>query len=89
MLNSPFLMDRARAASERLLDDPAIPDDAIVDRAFLVALSRPPHPPERERVLNELRKPVDAGSNPSEARIESWSRVFQALFASIDFRYLD
>jgi hypothetical protein len=65
--------------------DAAGADERRLEQAFLAALGRPPHPPERRACLDVL---AAAGGDP-EPRAEAWSMVFQSLVGSIDFRYLD
>jgi hypothetical protein len=42
LLNSPFALDHARFAAERLLAEPHCDDASRIDRAFRLALGRPP-----------------------------------------------
>jgi len=65
--------------------DAAGADERRLEQAFLAALGRLPHPPERRACLDVL---AAAGADP-EPRAEAWSMVFQSLVGSIDFRYLD
>jgi hypothetical protein len=62
-----------------------VSDDARgVDRAYRLALGRPPAAAESERALAFLRT---FGAH-TQAR-EAWSAFCQALFAAAEFRYLD
>jgi len=94
MMNHPFVLEQARHAARRLLAPP--PADAaaaagpasdiqLLRRACLTSLARPPRAGEQEACLALL---ASAGDD-AEARIEAWSMIFQSLFGSIDFRYLD
>jgi hypothetical protein len=63
-------------------------DDAQrVDRAYRLALSRPPTAGERDRAIAFVRDFAkhSAGTDPARA---AWSAFCQALFASGEFRYL-
>jgi hypothetical protein len=87
LLNSPLMMEQSRAAAQRLLREDAeesTNDIARLDRAFRLALGRLPSDAERQTTLAGIRV---AGSD-GEAKVRAWQRVFQALFSSIDFRYL-
>jgi hypothetical protein len=83
LLNSPFVMEQARHAARRALAEPDLDDARRVERAYRVALGRPPSPRERVLALGFV-----AGKQ-GEARLGAWERLYQALFACIDFRYLN
>jgi hypothetical protein len=87
LLNSPFVIEQAKAAAQRALGEPG-DDTARLERASRLALGRAPLPAERETFLRFLR---DAGGDSSDdaRRLEAWAYVFQTLFASLDFRYLN
>jgi hypothetical protein len=89
LMNHPFVHEQAKLAAERVLAE-AAPDDATrIDRAYRRALGRPPT--ERERVLARQFVSDGEGGATAEgaARLEAWSQLHQALFASMDFRYLN
>jgi len=82
MLNHPFVLDEAEAAAKRLLAE----SDCDVERfelASLRVLGRPPFEDERRLAESLL------AAAPEGEREEAWSTLFQALFACLDFRYLD
>jgi hypothetical protein len=80
MLNSPFVMEHARAAAELALSrDEA--EDARIERAFRVTLGRRPSAAEMEIA----RKSLASGKD----RTAAWERLFQGLFGCLDFRYLN
>jgi hypothetical protein len=82
-LNSPFVIEQARQAAKALLAL-ALDDRMRLDRAYRIALGRLPMEREREIVQQFL-----AGKTTPEQRQAGWERVYQALFASIDFRYVE
>ena len=84
LLNHPFVAGEARAAAERLLAAGPAADAARLDLAFRAALGRPPAPAEAGAARDHLAAGEAAGEEP----VERWAGVFQALFGSIDFRYL-
>jgi len=99
-LNHPFVLEQSRLAARRFLASfpadadagtgaaaaaGAAADARRLDQAFMAAIGRPPHPAERRACLDVL---AAAGADP-EPRAEAWSIVFQSLFGSVDFRYLD
>ncbi|HEU5115183.1 MAG TPA: DUF1553 domain-containing protein, partial [Isosphaeraceae bacterium] len=84
LMNSPFAREQARAAARRLLEDLVISgDEARLDLAYRRALGRSPSEEERRIGLEFVRE--ESSGSPEEV----WGMVFQALFASMDFRYVD
>ena len=81
LMNHPFVIEQARAAARHLLAEPARNDEDRATRAYRLTLGRAPTEPERRVALEFV-----AGSRESEA---AWAMVFQALLASIDFRYVN
>jgi hypothetical protein len=95
MLNHPFAIEQSRAAAERLVGQ-AVPDSSngvpdrsksqaqpdLLERAYRLALCRPPTDGERTIALKFLRE-------RSEYAREAWALIFQGLFASADFRYVN
>jgi hypothetical protein len=80
LMNGPFVLDQARHAA-RVTE--GMDDAARVERAYRVALGRPPTGKEREVALGFVR-----GAKEGK-RAASWERFYQALFGSIDFRYVE
>jgi hypothetical protein len=76
-------MDQARHAARIALAEAGTDDIARVERAFRTALSRPPTGRERDIALAAV-----AGKDRPEERLAAWARLYQALFASMDFRYV-
>jgi hypothetical protein len=86
-LNGPFVIRQAEALAERVRAVEA--DNAhSVDRAYRLALARPPTAGERDRALAFLRNFAAPATGPDPAR-EAWSAFCQALFSGAEFRYLD
>jgi hypothetical protein len=86
-MNGTFVSRQAEALAERVRAFDG--DDAqCVDRAYRLALARPPTAGERDRALAFLRvfAARAAGADPARA---AWSAFCQALFAGAEFRYLD
>ncbi len=85
LMNHPFVLEQARQAAERTLRD-AAPDDATrIERAYRRALGRAPTTGERTLALRF----ISASPADPAARAEVWAQFHQALFASVDFRYLE
>ena len=83
MLNHPFVIEQSRSAAKRLLEETDSADDqARINRLYSVTLGRSPSKAERLLAIDFL-------GTLKEDRTESWAQLFHALFASIDFRYVD
>jgi hypothetical protein len=81
LMNNPFVGEQARQAAQELLAVPYLGDTGRVDRAYRLALGRLPTPSERDIALKFV-----VGAND---KATAWGRFYQALFACIDFRYLN
>jgi hypothetical protein len=88
LMNSPFVMDAARVAAEDILERD-LPDADRLVLAYRRTLGRPPTPAERELGLRYIKSfTAPTPTDPTTLPLQSWSRVYQALFASVDFRYV-
>jgi hypothetical protein len=81
LMNHPFVREQARFTAERLLSEKLPDDDARLQRACRLALSRAPTAGEASVAKKCLRGEADA--------VAAWTDVFHALFASPDFRYVN
>ena len=82
MLNNPFLIDQSRVAAKRLIQDRQNPDERI-ELAFETTLGRAPTDKEWHLIADFLSNGQKSDS------VEEWASIFQSLFGSIDFRYLN
>jgi hypothetical protein len=92
LLNSPFVMQNARAAAERLLrdKDATMSDAERIEQAYLAAFGRRPTDEQRERALTYIAGAVGEGRENNEARqLTAWTRLCQSLIAAAEFRYID
>lgn len=95
LMNAPFVKDRARETAQRLLtpylDDEKLDNVALVQQLYLIMLNRPADQVEvREAVeFLELGQAAhNAEANPPEnSRLEAWTELCHALFASNDFLF--
>ncbi len=90
MMNSPFVMDQARQAAQRLLAE-AAEDEARLTLLYRRALGRAPATMERDaalRFLNQRRSEKAAGT-AAEAERDTWAAVCQAVFGCSEFRYVE
>jgi hypothetical protein len=84
LMNHAFVLQESRFAAERALAGTAPSDTVRIERAYRRALGRAPT--FAERTLAD-RFMAAAGSE-ADARLEAWTQFHQALFASVDFRYV-
>jgi hypothetical protein len=85
LMNHPFVMDNARRAAEKLCKDIPNNDGIRIRTAFRLTLGRLPTKKEYN-LAAEFVKEKQPGSGKSQ--VETWAKLYQSLFASIDFRYL-
>jgi hypothetical protein len=77
-------MEQAKFAAKRALSDADRTDDQRIERAFRETLGRKPTVNELEIARNTVTNIED-----DEERTRAWQQLFQALFACVDFRYLN
>ncbi len=82
LMNNPFVVTTAKQAAARLLADTQSSDDARVAQAYRLCLGRLPTTGERSVVAKFL-------TSHTADRTAAWAGLFQALFASADFRYVE
>ena len=82
-MNNSFVVEESRKAAERLLVETSYADlDDRIEHIYWLALSRSPSDEEAKLIRNFVE--ANGGSqNPM-----AWASVIQALYGSIDFRYL-
>ncbi|HEY3840597.1 MAG TPA: PSD1 and planctomycete cytochrome C domain-containing protein [Bryobacteraceae bacterium] len=81
MMNSKFAIEQSKHAAENLIKTEASSSTARVIWAYREVLGRAPTAPELAKSLEF----VQAGSGSAES--EAWEHLYQALFASAEFRY--
>jgi len=83
MLNNPSVMEYCNLAAIRFLAMPEIDDEGRITLISLSVLGRKPTPREAEISLSYVQQ-----AQSEEERLQNWSRVIQAVFATVDFRYI-
>jgi hypothetical protein len=84
LMNHPFVWQQSFAAAERLVLH--VSDDALrVESAFRWTLGRRPSAAEHAAAREFVAAASGRGADPKPA----YAQLFQSLFASIDFRYVD
>jgi hypothetical protein len=84
-MNDPFVLTCARQAATRLLAIAGLDDTARVELSCRMAFGRLPTATEQRQALAFL----DAAKAAGVSQRDAWSQYWQALVASLDFRYLD
>ncbi|MDB4707964.1 DUF1553 domain-containing protein, partial [Akkermansiaceae bacterium] len=78
LMNSPFIREQSELTAKRLLNEAGTVEDT-----YLLILSRPPSESER------LSTQTFLASFPPEQKTEAWTQLTQALFSTIDFRFIN
>ena len=81
LMNSSFVREQSKLATQRLLKEKLADESARIELAYRLALGRNATAREREIVLTFLKEE----NEPHKA----WIQVFQGLYASLDFRFLN
>lgn len=84
LMNHPFVREMAEKTASRLMSRNLINPAEKLDLLTEWVLSRPSTPAERNLLL-----PVVKSAKSSDEELQVWSKVAHALFASIEFRYIN
>ena len=86
IMNHPWVIDCAAVTAKRVLDEKQWRQSAeLVDRLYWLCLARQPSKQELESCVQFLTA-EEASKSPDSQRVQD---LVQALFVSIDFRYLE
>jgi len=85
LMNSPFIIDQAKATAERLLSHNAADEAGRIDQAYRLCFARSATAAEKERAQKYL---TGATQDLGGKRAEAWTSFCQALIASAEFRYI-
>ncbi|MCA9050614.1 MAG: DUF1553 domain-containing protein [Planctomycetaceae bacterium] len=80
LMNSPFILEQSKSAAERLLGRELTVDE-MTQTAWLSTVGRRPNEREQAIVRRYLQSAAD--------EVSAWAAVFQSLFSSVDFRYVE
>ncbi|MBX3413935.1 MAG: PSD1 domain-containing protein [Pirellulales bacterium] len=89
LLNSEFIVARAKAFAARTAQDAGPTDEARVQHAFVLALGRGPHDEERTSALAFLASQPPRYDDVEDARARAWIDFCQMLLASNAFLYVE
>ncbi|MEX2212504.1 MAG: DUF1553 domain-containing protein [Phycisphaeraceae bacterium] len=87
MMNHPWVQEQSKAAAAKLLKEPYKDDAARLTQAYRATLGRAPTKAEAAIALEYVREAA-SGGKATEAQA-AWANVFHAMFASMDFRYVE
>ena len=87
LMNHPFVLEQAEKGAARLLAEEHADDASRVRAAFRLVLGR--LPTDAELYLGLRYLPASADTATPQQRLTAWAELFQTLFASVDFRYVN
>ena len=82
LMNSPWVAEQSRHAASRVLQWESSQKKRI-EYAHRLFLGRHPRPAEMQ-----LAESFSGGAKSDEERLAAWSQICQALYSSLDFRYV-
>ena len=88
MMNSRFVIERAGGFARRLLDDASLTDAQRVERAYRMALTRPPEAAEVDSALTYIAQ-LEKKLNSPDARALAWRSFCHVLISTNEFLYLN
>jgi Protein of unknown function (DUF1553) len=83
LMNHPWVNEQAHAAAKLLLSSDLPHDNARIEAAFVQVLGRNPSSAELAVAVDLITSIHDNES------VDSWAMLYQVLFQSLDFRYLN
>ena len=90
MMNSPFMIDRARELARRLAAEAeGVPQR--IDRAYRLLFARPPTARELsigQRFLTQAKQPIDTATNVNEPKLSAWEQYAQILLSANEFMHV-
>lgn len=93
VMNSPFVLEQAKAFAAQLRDQTALTDAERVKQAYMRAFSRPATAEEVQKCQNFLAKYADSlsASEPDavKRRQRAWDSLCQIILASNEFLYVN
>jgi hypothetical protein len=88
LMNNPLVIEQSRKFATRLLSRTEMSDRQKIELAYRQSLGRRPTQDELEQTLGYLNE-FTAASTADDPRLAAWTSVCHAIFASLDFRYID
>jgi hypothetical protein len=88
MMNSRFVVERARGFAKRLLDDAALSDAQRIDKAYLMVLTRKPDATEIDFALSYIAD-LEKKLTDADAHLSAWQSFCHILMSTNEFIYLN
>jgi hypothetical protein len=88
MMNSCFVVERARGLAKRLLDDAALTDPQRIERAYLTVLTRKPDGGEVDTALTYIGG-LEKQLGKPDAQLTAWQSLCHVLMSTNEFLYLN
>ncbi|MFT7630037.1 MAG: hypothetical protein ACI87E_001042 [Mariniblastus sp.] len=88
LMNNPMVIEQSEHAAHRFLAEAGIDESQRVALAYRTLLGRKPSNIETEMALTQIDF-VSSSTDEDDPKLAGWRSLCQALFASLDFRYVD
>jgi hypothetical protein len=88
MMNSSFVMERAKGFATKLLDDAGLTDAGRIEKAYLMVLTRKPDASEIDSALSYIAN-LEKQLGATEAHSTAWQSFCHILMSSNEFVYLN
>jgi hypothetical protein len=88
MMNSRFVVEQAGVFAKRLLDDATLSDTQRIERAYRMALTRPPDSAEVDSALSYIADLEKKLATP-DAHASAWRSFCHILMSTNEFLYLN
>lgn len=82
LMNNPFIIEKSNEAALHLLKESKLSEIQKIESVYFQVLGRAPTPAEQSKVLSFLQEKSE------KEKPQAWALVFQAMFSTLDFRYL-
>jgi hypothetical protein len=82
LMNNPFIIEKSGEAALHLLKENKLSETQKIESVYFQVLGRAPTPAEQSKVLLFLQEKSE------KEKAQAWPLVFQAMFSTLDFRYL-
>jgi hypothetical protein len=82
LMNNPFIIEKSGEAALHLLKENTLSESQKIESVYFQVLGRSPTPAENAKVMSFLQEKSE------KEKAQAWPLVFQAMFSTLDFRYL-
>lgn len=86
LMNDPFVVEQAKRLADRLLSDASQSVEQRVDRLYLAAFARPPHPHEVSEAVAFLNS---QSMNTADEQREAWKNLCHVMFNLKEFVFIE